>query len=939
MNTPGGDRRSHPVAFVKCQNSLVAFHRDQLRPPSFHCHSKMNKTLIVLSLLACATAWTLKVQNRVAPCPGRNYPTIKLFYSDYGQQDTWQGQDIWVDSSRIGFLGLGIQENGMYCRSHGNEGGCINPDNAGAQLVVNQGNCHSIQWNDPFYCGRYPPNAKGVIDVWMDGQWPNCVATFTRKGNAPGCASWRFSSRYAVVVSKWSSCQNFARHPSVLLFGCGEPFPNADAMRKLTFLSLLSFCLFFAGAKPSQHDNDVKRADSPIDWRDRKVLGQVGAQGQCNSDWAFALSSAMASCIAISISIDPIELSKQQLQDCTAGRKCLGSSVSVSDALEWIRTSGLSVDQDYPYTQSDGQCHNTAYRWSFTTVSTGSSEDEMSSLLAAGPVIVTYNGGALESYTGGVISNTTNSSSSIVDSVGLLVGWSSDCGSNNTQCWIIRTSKGSNWGESGHFRVEKGRGLMSLGAAHQPQKCYIMSLPGSYGYLEAVDRIGGEMNNDIIYPSLNSPDCQKLCYRDFQCNAWAFDTCNNKCYLKSKVPATTTIASCRMSGVITAPRVTSYDGAYGLIEKGDRPGSDLGDAIVALSADDCQGRCFGTPQCNAWAFDTCGNLCWMKGSSGALDTSITCRASGVITAKRNDRNGPYGPMEYTDRVGIDLTQTTAISAEDCQLQCFKHPQCLVWSFESCGKRCWLKQKSSGTESNNCRISGTITSKKGDRNTNLGPIEWVDRPGGDLSGSWTANSADDCQSQCNNHPQCTVWAYDACGNQCWLKQSTTGPENRSCRQSGTIAGKNGGSSGGTSGGGGGGSLSLKVQNRVAPCPGRNYATIKLFFTANAQQDIWQGQDVVIPSSRIGFLGLGIQENGMYCRSHGNEGGCINPDNAGAQLIVNQGNCRSIQWNDPFYCGRYPPNAKNVIDIAMDGQWPNCVVTLTRKGNAPGCASSC
>ncbi|PRP85945.1 PAN domain-containing protein [Planoprotostelium fungivorum] len=575
-------------------------------------------------------------------------------------------------------------------------------------------------------------------------------------------------------------------------------------MRQLTLLSLFSLCLLIVGAKPSSHGNHAKRADSPVDWRDRKVLGQVGVQGQCNSDWAFAISSAMSSCIAITISIDPIELSKQQLQDCTASRKCLSSNASVSDALEWIRTSGLSVDPDYPYTQSDGQCHNTAYRWSFTTASTGSSEEDMSTMLAAGPVIVTYNGDALKSYTGGVLSNITNSSSA-VDSVGLLVGWSSDCASNVTQCWIIRTSKGSTWGESGHFRVEKGKGLMSLGASSQLQKCYIMSLPGSYGYLEAVDRIGGEMNKDIFYPALNGPECQKLCFRAFDCNAWAFDTCNNKCYLKSQVPATTTVASCRMSGVITSPRVTSYDGAYGLIERGDRPGADLGDAIVALSADDCQGRCFGSPQCNAWAFDTCGNRCWLKGSSGNLDTSITCRASGVITAKRNNRNGPYGPMEYTDRVGIDLLQSNATSAEDCQLQCFKHPQCLVWSFETCGKRCWLKQKSSGTEANNCRVSGPITSKKGDRNTNLGPIEWmdrwdtyyvrnndvIDRPGGDLGGAWTANSADDCQNQCNNHPQCTVWAYDACGNQCWLKQSTTGPESRDCRQSGTIPGKRGG----------------------------------------------------------------------------------------------------------------------------------------------------
>ena len=154
-------------------------------------------------------------------------------------------------------------------------------------------------------------------------------------------------------------------------------------------------------------------------------------------------------------------------------------------------------------------------------------------------------------------------------------------------------------------------------------------------------------------------------------------------------------------------------------------------------------------------------------------------------------------------------------------------------------------------------------------------------------------------------------------------------------------------------------SLEVINQVNPCPGRSYCTLKLF-TANWQQkDLCRGtssilferddqvcasflvlgQTRVIDGSQIPSTGLGIQENGMYCRSGGNEPGCINPDNAGMQLIVSQGNCNSYRLNDPFYCGRNPPNAKNVVDVRMGGQWPNCKVTLTRKANAPGCNFSC
>ncbi|PRP86913.1 hypothetical protein PROFUN_03661 [Planoprotostelium fungivorum] len=70
-------------------------------------------------------------------------------------------------------------------------------------------------------------------------------------------------------------------------------------------------------------------------------------------------------------------------------------------------------------------------------------------------------------------------------------------------------------------------------------------------------------------------------------------------------------------------------------------------------------------------------------------------------------------------------------------------------------------------------------------------------------------------------------------------------------------------------------------------------------------------------------------------NGSGRGCTNPDNAGMQLVFNQGDCGSIQLNNPFYCRAHPPNAKDVTDVSMGGSWPLCIATLTRKGNTPGC----
>ena len=163
--------------------------------------------LIVLLSTAHVDGWSLHVIHQVNACPGRNYCTLKLFTANWQQKDLCRGTSsvlfekdeqyalLSCSKARVGrstvpeipSTGLGIQENGMYCRSGGNEGGCINPDNAGMQLIINPGNCHDYKLNDPFYCGRHPPNAKNFVHVRMGGRWPNCKVILTRKGNAPGC--------------------------------------------------------------------------------------------------------------------------------------------------------------------------------------------------------------------------------------------------------------------------------------------------------------------------------------------------------------------------------------------------------------------------------------------------------------------------------------------------------------------------------------------------------------------------------------------------------------------------------------------------------------------------------------------------------------------------------------------------------------------------------
>eukprot|EP01111_Echinosteliopsis_oligospora_P005864 TRINITY_DN1959_c1_g1_i1.p1 TRINITY_DN1959_c1_g1~~TRINITY_DN1959_c1_g1_i1.p1 ORF type:complete len:151 (+),score=27.87 TRINITY_DN1959_c1_g1_i1:90-542(+) len=148
----------------------------------------MQKVIVLALLVVLVKAWNLELVNKVNPCAGRSYCTINYFLSS-SPASLCEGDSVNIDGGSIPATGLGIQENGLYCRCCGNEAGCINPDNAGMQLIINNGDCSSFYTNPPFYCGQHPPDAQNIVDIQMSGDWPNCVATLTRKSNAPNCQS------------------------------------------------------------------------------------------------------------------------------------------------------------------------------------------------------------------------------------------------------------------------------------------------------------------------------------------------------------------------------------------------------------------------------------------------------------------------------------------------------------------------------------------------------------------------------------------------------------------------------------------------------------------------------------------------------------------------------------------------------------------------------
>jgi len=80
--------------------------------------------------------------------------------------------------------------------------------------------------------------------------------------------------------------------------------------------------------------------------------------------------------------------------------------------------------------------------------------------------------------------------------------------------------------------------------------------------------------------------------------------------------------------------------------------------------------------------------------------------------------------------------------------------------------------------------GGNNNNNNNNNAPYGNIDNTDRPGGDIAVG-TATDAKDCQAQCARRSDCTIFAFNTCGNTCWFKSGNLATSNRNCRVSGII----------------------------------------------------------------------------------------------------------------------------------------------------------
>mmetsp|Transcript_111395 Transcript_111395/g.325851 ORF Transcript_111395/g.325851 Transcript_111395/m.325851 type:complete len:357 (+) Transcript_111395:80-1150(+) len=195
-----------------------------------------------------------------------------------------------------------------------------------------------------------------------------------------------------------------------------------------------------------------------VDWRKRGAITPVKKQESCSSCWTFSAAGALSAAWEIETG-NLVALSEQQLLDCTGGNTdCRGGNMD--SAFGYALGAGLCTAASYPYQAREGTCR--APGSCFVAIPLGSvigyrdvspnDERALMEAVAQQPVSVGIEakGMAFRFYKTGVYARECGADP---NHAVLLVGYGVQ---GSTPIWLVKNSWGTDWGESGYFRMARG---------------------------------------------------------------------------------------------------------------------------------------------------------------------------------------------------------------------------------------------------------------------------------------------------------------------------------------------------------------------------------------------------------------------------------------------------------------------------------------------------
>ncbi|MBX9694561.1 MAG: hypothetical protein K2Z81_19395, partial [Cyanobacteria bacterium] len=218
-------------------------------------------------------------------------------------------------------------------------------------------------------------------------------------------------------------------------------------------LSQAEFESRFLTAKPSSIrtaeralDTEVRTLDISaglIDWTG-KYTTAVKNQGYCGSCWAFSAAEQIESDAMRTLGKSWI-LSPEQITQCDKTSSGCGGG-TMQHAYTYVKyAGGISTEEDYPYTSSDGttgtcKADSSKYVVKVSGYTAVTGESNMASFVQKkGPLSVCVDASSFNTYTGGIMKTCGKTINHCVQAVGV--------DASTEGYWKVRNSWGPDWGE------------------------------------------------------------------------------------------------------------------------------------------------------------------------------------------------------------------------------------------------------------------------------------------------------------------------------------------------------------------------------------------------------------------------------------------------------------------------------------------------------------
>jgi len=218
---------------------------------------------------------------------------------------------------------------------------------------------------------------------------------------------------------------------------------------------------------------------------DQGHVSPVKNQGQCGSCVAFASMNCVETCFKKITGVFG-DYSEQQMVDCGYGINgaygCNGASPHAYLAWAGDNKIEFAAESQYPYlnTRPNLRCpsnlpvFNQGAKISGSYYTYQGDEELMKKLVYEHGAVLAgvMASGPLQSYRGGIFSGCYPNSR--IDHAISVVGYGTE---NGVDYWLIKNSWGTNWGENGYFRIQRGVGMCGIGPAIAATTCESTSGP------------------------------------------------------------------------------------------------------------------------------------------------------------------------------------------------------------------------------------------------------------------------------------------------------------------------------------------------------------------------------------------------------------------------------------------------------------------------------